>query len=385
VSRIVTSGFETPFSPTEEGWETWDGTAGTEASSWESGGRRLWDGGDSASVRREVGGAYYLKVRNDNAALSRAFKRNIGPAVSEAWGRFAFNDEGFVRRPNARIFEWHLNGIGLIAEIQERDIAASTFGVKLVGPSNQLIKDNGTQFIRGSEGVWSLAEWHIKLAGSDGRFELWWDGVKRIDYTGPLAGPGGETVFDAVIVGQGASQGTTPASPRGYDDIAINDVSGTVNNGRIGDGVILNLRPVTPGTTTQLLSDLGAAAPHNFSRVSRDEDPNGFVGTDVPGSKDTYRMGGLLEETSLPTTHGSFPSLLLAAKAVQNGPAVSNIRYSITPGGGAEIQEPAAPGLPLSTTALAPTPHIVDGNSNSGDAFAHDEVVGIELGFSLEA
>jgi hypothetical protein len=345
----------------------------------------LFDGGDSGATRKEIGGAYYLKTHGNNASLSRALKRDIGPAVSEAWGRFAYNDEGTPERNHARIFEWHLNGIGLIAEIQERDVFTAVMGCKLRGPANLLIQDTSAQFIKINRGVWSVCEWHIKLAGSDGRFELWWDGIKRLDYTGPLAGPGGETVFDAIIVGQGGGQGATATQPRSYDDIVVNDVSGTVNNGRVGDGVILNLRPVAPGTTTQLLNDLGAAAPSNFSRVRRDADPNGFVGTDVPGSKDTYRMGGITQEAALPITHGSFPALLLAAKGVQNGPAVSNIRYSITPGGGAEIQEPVAPGLPLSTTALEPTPHLVDGNSNTGDAFSHDEIVGMELGFSLEA
>lgn len=399
MSRILTSGFEAPFSPTEEGWEQWDGTANTEALSWVEGGRRYLDAagyqsGFQNDFERSLGGDHYCLCFDSNDSRTGAFKRNISPPLTEAWGRFAYQANSGTRVPNGRIFEWYLNGIGTICSLVEFDLGSTNVGLLLRNNAGSQIAFNQNALLIIDNARWNLIEWHVVLAGSGGRMEVWVDGVLWIDYTGPLTGPGGETTFDAVIIGQGApgtGQSFNSNSRRGYDDIAINDTAGTTNNGRVGDGFIFRRVARAPGANTSLLNDQGAADPDvNYARVNRDADPTGFVGAVTPGGKDTYEMTNALSAIDgggrgMPVAEGYAAALVFQGRGIQNGPSVANIRYSIIPTSQAEVQTPSAPGLALNTAGLLTVNHQVETNPNTGDPFTHSELEGAEAGFSLEA
>lgn len=397
MARILTSGFEAPFSPTEEGWERWAGTVNTEASSWQPTPYYLRRVRTNASqegrVTRFLAGDRSCLCFDSNDNLTSAFKRNHAP-VTEGYGRFAWRNGSAVRVANGRIFEWYLNGIGAICSLTERDLGINEFvGLNFVNNAGGVIQAYQTSLLGASTARWELFEWYIKLAGSGGRMKVWVNGVKWIDYFGPLAGPGGETTFDSVIIGQGGpstGQAFNTSSRRYYDDIAINDVSGTTNNGRVGEGVIFRRVPRFPGSTTQLLSDLGGADPEiNFRRVNRDDDPNGFVGAVAAGSKDSYLMsnekqGHNNDGRGMPPHEGYAAAIVLQARGIQNGPSIGNIRYAVTPNGQAEFQTPAAPGLSLDNAGLLTVNHQLEVNPNTGEPFTHADLDGLEAGFSLE-
>ena len=399
MARLITSGFEAPFSPTEEFWEQWAGTANTEAASWSAGGRLLralpGTGSRFGRSTRLIGGEHNCHTYDSNDNQTSAFKRNLNATPSELWGRFAWRQTSAVRVGNGRIFEFHLNGIGAICSIVEHDFGNNDFiGAKLLSNSGAVLQTQNTTVFATSSTQWHLCEFHLVLAGSAGRLEFWVNGVKQLDFFGALAGPGGEVITDSLIIGQGgpsAGQVFNTSSRRQYDDISINDTTGTINKGRIGDGVIIRRVPRFPGATTQLLSDLGTAtAGVNFRRLNRDDDLNGFVGAITPGDRDSYtmsneRQGHNNEGMGMPAFHGSAAAIVFQARAIQNGPSIANIRYSAKPPSQVEFFTPAAPGVPIATDGLLTANHQVELNPNTGDPFTHADLDGIEAGFSLEA
>lgn len=396
MARLLTSGFEAPSSPTEEGWEAYAGTALTEASSWVFSNRDIDDALTFSQVktnRRRIGGQRACRCYDSNDSLTQAFKRNLSPPVTEAWVRFAMQSQG-GRVNNQRIMEFHLNGIGTICSLVEDDTSGVFSGVRLLNNAGLELQVNENGLFGAESYRWDTFEVHVLLAGSGGLFEVWINGNKVLQYTGPLTGPGGEITFDAIIIGGGnpsAGQAFNTNSRRDYDDIALNDTTGTSNNGRIGNGVIFRRMPRFPGSTTQMLSDVGPAdADNNYRRVNRVADPNGFVGTLTPGDKDTYalanaRRGHNIDGYGMPVKRGHYPAIVLQARATQNGPSINNIRYSVTPPAQAEILSPAAPGLALSTGGLVTVNHQVEVNPNTGEPFTHADLDGAEAGFSLEA
>lgn len=394
MARILHSGFEAYPGPWEEGWRSFAGATGVNEvnARWTSGGAHLFEG--SGPSRREIGGDRYFQL-DDNAANVTAAERVLSTNPTEAWGAFHYNMLADNRRDNARIFELRLSGVGKIVELREEDRGNGFIGVRAHSTADGSLQLNDNNIMSDSDGEWHHIEWHVLLAGSNGRMEVWVDGEKRIDYTGPLAGPGGETSFDTIVIGMGNSSGTSNFENRGYDNVIINDTTGNTNNGRVGEEVILPVRPSRPGATTQLQTDLGGPDPDtNFKRVRRESDTNGFAGALNAGEKDTYGMSGRNVSSDAgrvdtapwpPVREGYFPALNLQARAVQNGPSISNIRYALIPTGQAEFQTPAAPGLPMSSLGLDTVEHIVDENANTGDPFSYDDAEGMEAGYSMEA
>lgn len=106
--------------------------------------------------------------------------------------------------------------------------------IKLVNPVGTLVTatdiDNADQ--------WYLWEVYFKIADNpSGRFVLYRDGVKVIDYTGDTL-MGSHTTFDNVVW-----EGRGGAAYIGIDDIALNDTNGGSDNSYCGDGVIIKVTP----------------------------------------------------------------------------------------------------------------------------------------------
>lgn len=81
------------------------------------------------------------------------------------------------------------------------------------------------------------------------------------------------------------------ASQVDYDDIAINDPTGTVENGMPGSGGVILLRPNGNGVASQLLGSDGNHV-DNFALVNQVPAATAsFVGSSVAGERDLYLMG----------------------------------------------------------------------------------------------
>jgi hypothetical protein len=141
--------------------------------------------------------------------------------------------------------------------------------------------------------AWHLIDWRSQITSpSAGITEVWLDGARLINFSGDNVASANANVQE-LRLGHTASGATTMANPGSYvafDDIAINDIAGTINNGQIGDGRIYLLKPNGAGSTTALTrggTDSGA----NWSQV--DELPpsmTDYVYSATVGTRDLYTL-----------------------------------------------------------------------------------------------
>lgn len=92
---------------------------------------------------------------------------------------------------------------------------------------------------------WYLFEIHYKIDDTVGRFEVFMDGVQIIDYTGNTKFSS-YTVFDNIQYGPDQFLGGSVVIA--FDDLAMNDVNGGVDDSWCGDGVVIKITPDGNGT-----------------------------------------------------------------------------------------------------------------------------------------
>ena len=233
MARIFQDGFEL-------GVPTGNGVANNEY------GNSLWQSKRSGSVdsyhrmlarysKSRPAGNYILYYYVGNFG-NCYIQRDLGVDLREHYGRVEFNGErsasaGF---PFVFFMDGTLNPIVQLiyhsgGEISIR-IGMSTTTVALSNP-NVL-----------SLGTWGRIEWRI-LVDTVGYVEVRVNGVTVVSYEGNTKGTNGDVRF--VCLGSLVSDSTERTYE--YDDVAINDTTGTVNNSWCGKGHIEIIRPIVTG------------------------------------------------------------------------------------------------------------------------------------------
>lgn len=132
--------------------------------------------------------------------------------------------------------------------------------------------------------AWVCIEMHIYIHDTSGRIETKVDGVADIDYTGDTKPATEDGIYTMWL-----ADNSNDRSAVGYwDDIAINDTSGTKNNSWIGRGGIVLGQVNGAGTYAQFTPSAG----DNYACVD-DIPPNDdtdYVESDVVGNKDLYSI-----------------------------------------------------------------------------------------------
>lgn len=243
-----------------------------------------------------------------------------------------------------------------------------------------------TPFVTGSNSLrndqWQTVELHCRFSGSDGLIEAWVNGIKDIEWTGILTGPLAETQMYLYRLNYDQLSGGVASSVY-FDDIAVNDTTGTVNTGRVGEGFILPLWPAGPGSSSQLTNTFGTTV-DNFKFVNKPLalNPSGFVGTDTANNKDLY------EAPALPPEFQGVNSIRLASYGVRNGPAISKAKFIVKPTSQAEVDQPSGVGVGVDLPIGLPQYFTQDFESNpntSGEPYTKDEIDGMEIGVQFIA
>ena len=130
--------------------------------------------------------------------------------------------------------------------------------------------------------VWYCLEYHVLIANVNGRIELKRDGILEIDYTGDTQA----TANTGILAVQHGGQEQTKYMVGYYDDIAINDTAGAINNSWIGQGGIVGLKPEGPGTYAEWTPSAGA----NWQCVDDvpPDDDTTYIETTVLDERDLY-------------------------------------------------------------------------------------------------
>jgi hypothetical protein len=324
MARILLSGNELN-DYRAEGWTEFSGSPTTSAN--QPGGRKTIQGNC---------GRFYFYL-DASIGLNQIIKTlpNVATGAAtggytEIFGRFAWHGAG--NRTTRNLIAFRNSNTGLIVGflyavdsgggnnqfVQARNGAGSSLGQSIIAFNNAPTTNGG--FVR--------IEFHFKCAASGGIWEVWVDDTLFLTLSGLNTSNGATTVFDQVIIGQ--TDNTSIANY--WDDICINDLTGTVNNGRVGEGVVMALFPTRTGTFSQLQNTYGTSV-ENFDHVNRLITPYNdpfnnslYVGTSTPGKKDSYKMG------SLPAEIGGIGALKVIANAVRNGAAITNAKMLLQPG-----------------------------------------------------
>ena len=143
-----------------------------------------------------------------------------------------------------------------------------------------------------STGTAVRLEWRILYDDTNGVFELKRNGDTILSYQGDTRGTGAVEGVGRVGLGMRQNTGTEGNHVIYFDDYAINDTTGSVNNSWVGPGSILLLKPKGAGNYTQWTPDSG----NNFARVNEiPYSAAAYVESDTADQIDTYEMQTLAD------------------------------------------------------------------------------------------
>jgi hypothetical protein len=176
---------------------------------------------------------------------------------------------------------------------------------------------------------WYPVEVHwTATSAASGVFELWVNNTRVISFSGATITTANVNV-QSIAVGGWSPGGINDVS-FAFDDLAVNDTTGTVNNGRVGDGRVLYLPANGAGNST-VLTRGGTNTGANWSQVS--EVPPSmaqYVQSSNIGDRDLYTLADI---TGTIISVNSVEELVMAANSdagpgslgltLQSGPTVN--------------------------------------------------------------
>lgn len=239
----------------------------------------------SSSPTPQAPGVYCLKLSVDMGG-GHALQRFATSALTDFWIRYYIYPSSTITSEPKLIMFWGPGTFGYGSG--HISWSGSDNKIRAYGPepSNSLL---GASTLTMSEDAWHLLEVRFQIiSGTDGVIQVYVDGTEFLNLTGIDNTAPGTTGITQIDIGSiGANSGSWLA----IDDLAINSTSGTLNNGRIGDGRVVLLKPNGAGSSTQLArggTDTGA----NWSQVS--ETPfamTQYVQSTTVGQRDLYTLG----------------------------------------------------------------------------------------------
>lgn len=239
-------------------------------------------------------GSYCLKFASPGTSWGgqSCYKSFTLPASkTEIWVRFAY-----FAHPASQTGELPVAAVQDSASSYQGsvtwDVASGTLRLRLGATNGTLLATAGTAFAADS---WHVIDWRTQItSASAGVSEIWLDGNRVINFSGDNTATANVNVQFLLLGHMGATGlGTATGVYLAYDDIAVNDVAGTINNGRCGDGRVILLTPNGAGSSTQWVrggTDTGA----NYSQVN--ELPASmaqYVSSPTVGNRDLYALSDI--------------------------------------------------------------------------------------------
>ena len=230
-------------------------------------------------------GAGYVET---NYSAQRAVTFNSQP--SELWVRIAVLGQ-ILNGPPESFLEF-LDG----ATVQ-LVFATNNVGILLLYRGTTLIASGGAI---PNSGSLVCVEAHIVFHGTTGSVTAWINGVQVLTFTGSTISTANAraTGFRFGVRKFSGWLGGGDSSAFWLDDLAINDTTGSLNNGRIGQGGIF---PLFPTADTADKDWARSAGSDNFSLVNSappDDDTTYVTATSV-GDRDLYEFGNLTNVNSI--------------------------------------------------------------------------------------
>lgn len=311
-------------------------------------------------------GSYCLKALATNTTNNNAFKSFAFGSKTEVWLRWAV----YV---NPATFTGEIVLAGMLDSAGGGQNCISWNATSTVLTARLTVATGGTAIGSGgtmTPNAWHVLEWRVQITSTTvGVTEVWLDGNRVINVSGDNTGT---TTANVQTLQIGVISTTTTNVYVAVDDVAINDVAGTINNGRIGDGRIVLLVPNGAGSNTGLTrggTDSGA----NWSQV--EEIPPSmadYVFSATVAARDTYALA------DLPVPPLSISAVEVVALAQNNDAGAGSLGLTVK--SGATTNEGTA--QVLATTA-AYIRHLYETDPNTAAAWTGSAVNALEAGVTV--
>ena len=280
------------------------------------------------------GGAYCAHFHTNAGQQTPEIEHILGPALTEGYFRInmKYNGTQTVGLPMLWLFDQSVSTTVPQIKVELNMQGNGQDQLSLLtgngGAGTTLYSSTALQTIPQSAGTYTRIEVHVRF--SPALVEVKVNDVLWITTGGnPISLNGGVHIDKMRIygtVGTGAGGNNYDAF---YDDIAVNDISGTTNTSWCGEGFIQPFVPNANGTVTQLINSAGTQV-NNFSYVNTipvTSNGTNSVGTGTSGQEDTYLL------THLPAEARGVNALNLFAYALKNTPSINNANLVLRIGG----------------------------------------------------
>jgi hypothetical protein len=180
----------------------------------------------------------------NNYGITRAIS-----GITELWTGFAVNTSSTSNQDKAVLQFGSTVGVeGLVT------YNPATGAWKVWNGSENTLLGTATQMLAAG---WHWVDAHFKLSATVGVMEVWIDNVQLINVTGAnTIHNSGVTQVTTVQIGDNGGGGGLNAY---IDDWIINDLSGSINNGRVGDSRIETLVPTSDAGTNNATPSTGTS------------------------------------------------------------------------------------------------------------------------------
>lgn len=144
-------------------------------------------------------------------------------------------------------------------------------------------------------GTWQCLELHVIIHSTNGVVQLWLDGALVVNFSGNTQNSENAritTLFIGPYKIAGGGGGLQVTDTFLFDDLAINDTTGSINTGRIGQGGIF---PLFPSADTADKDFTRSAGSDNYSLVNT-APPRGdasYVQGSIESDRDLYELANL--------------------------------------------------------------------------------------------
>ncbi len=191
------------------------------------------------------------------------------------------------------------------------------------GMQNALL---GSAVISGfAHNAWVWWDIHYKYDTSVGIFEVWYNDVQVLNLTAQnTAQDTGQTGISTISIGSNAMGSGQPCLGMIFDDIVINDTTGTLNNGRQGDSRIETLVPTSDATPNNGTPSTGTS---HFAMVDEAHwDTTSYITmTDTTGQEELFGFASLV---STPTAISAVHVVILAENSDAGTAALESVLVS---------------------------------------------------------
>lgn len=289
-----------------------------------------------------------------------------GTSITEFYYRMHFRIDGFGTTFVTPMLPRFMSPSG-----EQCSIRLNSTGFLVASRNGTALATAGTAL---STNTWYLIECHVVLHASTGTFDIKVDGStsgRGLTASGNTKGQS-EAYISAMRL-----QNADDSKNCWYDDVAINDVSGSFNTGWIGDGTVVIIKPSGAGDTTTLTRG-GSDSGSNAGQVDEipTNDATDYVFSSTATDRDLYAMA------NTPSGFNTVNAIMLWMRTRLDAAGAGTIAATVKSGG--TVNESSTHQAP-SSSAYTWKREIYDKDPTDSAAWTTSKLDALQAGVTVES